>query len=124
MRVPVRSGSVVRGFMSVDVDMDMAFAAVFMFVSVQLVLESFLQSPKADTQQHHADQSFAPGRKEVHRQQIPQQQRKEANDCHASGMAEAPANARNPSAPLLPHGQRCDGSEVIRSGPDMNHSRN
>ena len=70
--VPMRSRSVVRSFVSMNVNMDVAFAAVFMFVSVELIFESFLQSPESDSQQHYADKSFAPGRKQIDRQQIPQ----------------------------------------------------
>jgi hypothetical protein len=120
----MREGPFVGDFGGVHMNVDMLFAIVFVLVRVQFVFESFLQSPKANPEQHHPDEPFAPGRKQIDRHQIPQPQGQQTDDCNSGGMPESPANARHPRPLSLADGQRRDGSQMIWSQPDMSHSRN
>jgi len=121
VRVPlVRLRFLVPRVFVVNVNMDVAFAVMFMRMRVDIVLERAVQRPEADAEKHHADNPVAPRRKQVHRQPRAQPQRKQAHDRDARRMAETPADAGNPGALRPAHRQRRDGRQVVRSRQHVN----
>ena len=112
-------GFLVRNFRRVKVDVDVAFAAVFVFVGVDGILQRLAKSPESDADEHHADETFAPGGEQLNRQQLAQHQREQADDHHARRMPETPAQAGEPRALRMADGKGRNGREMVGSRPDV-----
>src|SRR5437879_5381017 len=102
------------------VDVDVALALMVMLMGVDS--KGLSQRPRADGQEHHADEALAPGGEAFQREQVPPPEEEQSDGGHAGRMAEAPADARRPGAARAAHRQRRNRCEVVGAGPDVNYT--
>ena len=106
-----------------NVDVPVRPPVVLVLVGVNVPREGLAQSPQPDANEHHADETFRPRGKQIHRQNPAQQQRQQADENHAAGVAEAPAQSGQPRPRVSPHRERRDRRQMVRPGEHMNEAR-
>src|SRR6266566_1880719 len=103
------------------VNVDMALALMVMLMGVDS--KGLSQRPRADGQEHHADEALAPGGEAFQREQVPQPEEEQTNGGHAGRMAQSPADARRPGLARAAHRQRRNRRKVVGAGQDVNYAR-
>jgi hypothetical protein len=104
-------------FGAVDVQMQMTFPIVFMFVGMNL--HCFADPPKADGNQKNPHQPLAPMGNLLKGQKPFQKQRNHPDHQNAAGVADSPAQTGCPSAATGVNGKWRNGRKVIRARQNM-----
>lgn len=105
-------------FMRVDVDV--AISVVLVFVRVNIVFKRATQRPQTDSEQHHADESFAPSGNPFHGNHVFQREQQHSHKRDARRVTQAPTRARQPSSARTTHRQRSHSRQMVRPSPDVN----
>ncbi len=119
--VDVMLGRSVRLSGCVHMYMLMRLAVVRVFVGVNA--HGSANTPEANPEQHHADESFAPAGDEINGKYSAKAKGEDADEQHAGRVTESPANAAAPRARRCFGSERRDGGKVIRSRKHVNKSR-
>ena len=108
---------------SVHVQVRVTGLTVCVLVGVNAMASRAQQAPDPDPDQHQTHQSLAPVRKQLDRNQAPQQDGPESDEKHAARVAETPEEPGTPWTSVTVCGQGRDGGQMIRPGQHVHRAR-
>lgn len=108
-----------RRVIAVNMKMGVAAVAVPVRMRMNAVRKRMAKTPDADRDQHDSHEPLRNRRNRIDRKAVAKRRRKQADQQHAAGMSQAPANTCGPAALRPAYRKRRYRREMIRPGPHV-----
>ncbi len=106
-----------------NMQVGVGLAVVRVMMGMDMEVGGLTKTPDPNPDQHRAHKTFTPSRDRLDGQRFPETEGRQADQRHACGVTQTPAQADPPTFPMGTCHQRRHSRQMVRSGPDVEEPR-